>query len=416
VDTAIEGARRGTNLPRMGDFNQSVILDAVRRSPDGCSRVELVAATGLSAQTVSNISRRLLDTGLIVEAGKASVGPGKPRTLLRLNPTGMYAAGVHIDPAVLTCVLLDLTGRVVEHSVRPTPLTQDPEQVVATLQRELESVITRSAVPRAKIVGIGIAAPGPVDLDQGTVIDPPLMLGWHRVPLRDWLARVTGMPVLVDKDVTAAAVAEAWAGGETGAGSFVFYYLGTGIGAGLVLRDEVQRGSSGNAGEIGHIIVDPAGPACTCGARGCVAVTCTPQALVAEAERHGILPDTRLSSTASDVAAQFRRLCDLADDGSLVAREIIDRSAVRTARVLSTLTNMLDVDRVVIGGPYWRRLSPHYLARVPELLGELSVTRSIRTVAVSGTSVGDDVGAIGAACLVLERTLAPSPTRLLLEH
>ncbi len=412
---AIEGARRGTNLPRMGDFNQSVILDAVRRSPDGCSRVDLIDATGLSAQTVSNIARRLLDSGLIVEAGKSGTGPGKPRTILRLNPAGMYAAGVHIDPAVLTCVLLDLTGRVVEHSVRPTPVGQDPQQVVASIQTELEQIISRSAVPREKIVGVGVAAPGPVEIDEGMVIDPPLLLGWHRVPLRDWLARLTGLPVFVDKDVTAAAVAEAWAGGDTGAGSFVFYYVGTGIGAGVVLRDEVERGSSGNAGEIGHIIVDPSGPPCSCGARGCVAVTCTPQALVAEAERRGVLPDTRLSSAASDVAVQFSRLCDLADLGNMAALDIIEQSARRTARAISVMTNMLDVDRVVIGGPYWRRLSAYYLRRVPVLLDELSVTRSIRAVPLVGTGVGDDVGAIGAACLVLERTLSPSATRLLLE-
>ena len=90
--------RRGTNLPRMGDFNLTVILDAIRRAPGGLSRVELAQIVGLSPQTISNISRRLLDQHLIVEAGKEGTGPGKPRTMLRLNPAGMYAVGVHLDP------------------------------------------------------------------------------------------------------------------------------------------------------------------------------------------------------------------------------------------------------------------------------------------------------------------------------
>ena len=94
----------------MGDFNLTVILDAVRRAGGGLSRVELAQIVGLSPQTISNISRRLLDQNLIVEAGKEGSGPGKPRTILRLNPGGMYALGVHLDPAVTTLVVLDLVG------------------------------------------------------------------------------------------------------------------------------------------------------------------------------------------------------------------------------------------------------------------------------------------------------------------
>lgn len=113
--------RRGTNLPRMGDFNLTVILEAIRRSSGGLSRVELAQIVGLSPQTISNISRRLLDQQLIMEAGKEGSGPGKPRTILRLNPAGMYAVGVHLDPAVITFVVLDLLGDVVRHSRMATP-------------------------------------------------------------------------------------------------------------------------------------------------------------------------------------------------------------------------------------------------------------------------------------------------------
>jgi CRP-like cAMP-binding protein len=86
--------RRGTNLLAVGGFNQAVILDRIRRSPQGMSRVELAETTGLSAQTISNVSRRLLESGLIREGEKKNVGPGKPRTILHLDPTGMYAVGV----------------------------------------------------------------------------------------------------------------------------------------------------------------------------------------------------------------------------------------------------------------------------------------------------------------------------------
>ncbi len=407
-------ARRGTNLPAMGEFNQSVILDSIRRAPSGLSRVELSKATGLAPQTISNICRRLLDTELIVEAGRASSGPGKPRTLLRLNPGGRYAIGVHLDPTVMTFVMLDLTGAVVAHERRRTPTVTNPERIIGEISSSLAKLIQRSGVPREKIGGVGIAAPGPIDRDTGTVVDPPHLIGWHRVPLRDALAEATGLPAVLDKDVTAAAVAEMWAGGSNGVGSFIFFYLGTGIGAGLVVQDEVLRGSSDNAGEIGHIVTDPGGPPCFCGLRGCIAVSCMPQALVQEAELLGVLEATTMGSDTRTVDARFTELCDAAAEGNAVAREIIDRSAVRISKAVAVVANLLDVDRVVFGGPFWSRLSEHYLRRVPQLLEEARATRSIHRITVTGSELGEDVAAIGAACLILDRALTPHPKALLL--
>ncbi len=398
----------------MGDFNLTVILDAIRRSTGGLSRVELAQIVGLSPQTISNISRRLLDQNLIVEAGKEGSGPGKPRTILRLNPKGMYAVGVHLDPAVITFVVLDLVGDVVKHSRIATPAGAPPV-VIAAIADEIQSLIRESAVDPGKIAGLGVAAPGPIDLDEGAVVDPPLLNGWHRVHLRDALAEATGLETLVDKDVTSAAVAETWAGGASGTGSFVFMYMGTGIGCGIVMNDEVVRGTSGNAGEIGHIIVDPGGPACDCGLNGCVKSSAIPQVLVTAAEEQGVIDAGRQGSDGPEVQESFARLCDAADAGDERALAIIDRSAVLVSRAVAVVTNTLDVERVVFGGPFWGRLASRYLDLVPPLLAANSAANSIHGIEVVGTGVGEDVGAIGAACLVLEHTLAPRAQRLLLE-
>jgi predicted NBD/HSP70 family sugar kinase len=399
----------------MGDFNLTVILDAIRRAPAGLSRVELAQIVGLSPQTISNISRRLLDQNLIVEAGKEGSGPGKPRTMLRLNPGGMYAVGVHLDPAVLTFVVLDLVGAVVKHSRIKTPSRSEPAAIIDTIAAEIKQLIEDSGVDRSKVAGLGVASPGPIDLVQGAVVDPPLLPGWERVPLRDALAAATGLSTLLDKDVTAAAVAETWAGGPSGAGSFAFMYMGTGIGCGVVLNDEVVRGISGNAGEIGHIIVDPDGPLCDCGQRGCVKSSAIPQVLVAQAEAAGVLDGPRQDRSAPVVQERFAELCALAYGGNDVALDILRNSAVLVSRAVSAVTNALDVDRIVFGGPFWACLAPAYLELVPGLVAENSATRKIHGIEVVGTGVGDDVGAVGAACLVLEHTLAPRSQRLLLE-
>ena len=215
--------------------------------------------------------------------------------------------------------------------------------------------------------------------------------------------------------MTSAAVAETWAGGPSGAGSFVFMYMGTGIGCGIVLNDEVVRGTSGNAGEIGHIIVDPGGAPCDCGMGGCIKSSCIPQVLVAQAVEAGVLDGPVAAVTGPALQESFAALCAAAGAGDQRAQDIIDRSAVLVARAVSTVTNALDVDRVVFGGPFWTCLSQRYLERIPELVREGSATRKIHEIEVVGTGVGEDVGAIGAACLVLERTLAPRSQRLLLE-
>lgn len=402
--------RRGANQPRVGDFNRSVVVDAIRRTAGGLSRVELAAATGLAPQTVSTICRRLLDTGLVAETGKSGGARGKPRTILQLNPGGSYAVGVHLDPAVVTVVLLDLTGAVVADVRLPTPPASDPAAVVAGIAAAVERVV--DGIDRARILGAGIAAPGPVDLVGGTLVDPPNLAGWHRVPLRDAVAGAIGMPVLLDKDVTAAAVAEMWAGGPGGNGTFLVLYLGTGLGAGLVLNGEVVRGASGNAGELGHIVTDPAGAPCPCGLRGCVAVTVTPAAMVGEAVAAGLLYPVGTGLHAVDEA--FTLLCARAAAGPGPERILVQRSAGRVARAIAVMANLFDVERVVLGGPSWTRLAPIYARRIPALFEEAVTARAIHPVAVVGTAVGENLGAVGAASLVLDAEFSPHPTALVL--
>ncbi|WP_240629757.1 ROK family protein [Specibacter cremeus] len=403
--------RRGTNLPKMGDFNTSVVVDAIRRSAEGLSRVELAAATGLAAQTVSNICRRLLDQDLVVEAGKETNGPGKPRTMLRINPRGLYAVGLHIDPAVTSYAVVDAVGTVLAARKHASEFDDGPEAAVARMGRRILDLVKDSGVDATRVIGVGAATPGPVDVSSGTVVAPPHMPGWWSVPLRDILARETGLPVVMDKDVTAAAVAELWTSGAGRAGSFVYLYIGTGIGAGLVLNNEVARGSSGNAGEIGHIITDPDGPECDCGRRGCVKVTCMPETIVSEALDAGVEVVWPGATLQQGLAA----LVAAADDGDSRAVAVLERSAWRMAGAASVLTNLLDVDRVVFGGPFWKVLSVPYLRVIPGLLERLSVTASVRSLTVSGAVVGPGREAFGAACLIMEHTLSPNADHLLLE-
>lgn len=408
------GTRRGTNLPRMGDFNQSVVLEAIRQSGEGLSRIELASATGLSAQTVTNITRRLLDDGFIREAGRTINGPGKPRVTLRLVPDSRFAVGVHLDPAIMTFVLLDLSGAVVRRKSIRTP-AKEPRWIISAMAATIDALIAEADVDRDRIAGVGVAAPGPLDAEKGTVIDPPKLRGWHRVRLRAVLAEATGLPVLLEKDTTAAASGELWTRRASADDSFVFIYLGTGIGAALAREGEVVPGSTRNIGEVGHVIVDPDGPRCTCGSRGCVEVVCTPQAIVEQAERAGVFQDDREASDVESVDERFGELCERAGRGDVAALAVLRQAAVHMSVLTAALANMLDVDRVVFGGPFWSRLAEVYLSEIPGRLDRASATRAVRKLPVDGTVVGDDVGAVGAGCVVLDSVLSPRASGLLLD-
>lgn len=405
----------GANLPAVGGYNQTVILDAVRRSTEGVSRVELAERTGLSAQTVSNVTRRLIDDALIVDAGTVVAGVGKPRTILKLQPSGRFAVGVHLDPTVITVVLLDLASHVVAHRTIPTPESGRAAQTIERILAGVDEVVRTAGIDATRVMGVGIAAPGPVDVASGSVLSPPLLNGWDHVAVRHELAAGLGMPVLLEKDVTAAAVAEVWAGHATSRANLAFFYYGTGVGTGLVLQNEVIRGVSGNAGDIGYLIVrdqPDAGDAPSAGRRLGNAVL--PRRLVQQAIEQGILPDAGHPLGTEAVREQFGALAAAAGRGQERATALLDAVARDVATGLVQLVNLLDLDQVVFGGPFFGPVAGFMLARIPQRVLESPEFVVPHSVTFTESAFGEDVAAVGAACLVLDHAFSPRPAALLI--
>ncbi|PZE35131.1 ROK family transcriptional regulator [Curtobacterium sp. MCSS17_006] len=430
--------RRGANLPSIGGFNRTVVLDAVRRSPDGLSRVELAARTGLSAQTVSNVTRFLIEAGMIAESGTIVSGRGKPRTILRLEPGSRYAVGVHVDPAVVTYVLLDLAGTVVAASTTSTPTADDPSQVVRTIASAVDGLVADAGVAVESVLGVGIASPGPIDVEAGIVVDPPFLPRWRDVPLRDAVAEATGYPVLLEKDVTAAAVGEMFLAGESSARNFAFVYFGTGFGVGLVVDHEPVRGVGSNAGDAGHIMVDQGSLAGTpdgSGTRGEVGAAVAPDRLVRVARSRGLAlsgggavkeagagADATDATDATDAAdvdavnAAWDELAAAIADGDDTAVTLAADAGTVMGNAVVLIVNLLDIDRVVFGGPFWSRIASAALpaARTAIVGSPLLVPK--HAVQVVESDRGADVAAVGAACLVLDAALSPRASTLLIRR
>ncbi|MFF8555705.1 ROK family protein [Streptomyces sp. NPDC015501] len=356
-----EGPRAGVNLPALRHHNATLVLDLLRAAgAEGISRLELAEGTGLTPQAVSKITARLREGGLAVGAGRRPSTGGKPRTVLRLVPDARFAVGLHLDRDGLTAVLADLAGRPVAVTRAPLDLGAPADRVLADAAEAVRDLC--AAEPHRPVLGLGVAAPGPLDHRGGVLRRVTGFPQWDGYPLRAALAERTGLPVALDKDTNAAALALALAPESAGGGDFAYLHLGTGLGAGLVLGGRVHRGARTGAGEFGHQTLQLDGPLCGCGGRGCVEALC--------------------------LAAEAR------GDRAEAAR-ILGAGA-------ANLVGLLDIDRVVLGGRTVAADEDAYVRGVRAVIEE----RAARGGAGAGVTVtvargGDRPVAEGAAQLVL---------------
>ncbi len=369
--------------------------------------------TGLTMQTMSNICHRLLDAELIREAGRRQSGRGAPRIVYEVEPAGRYAVGVHIDPARLTLAVLDLAGVLRAECTMEIPNPPEPETILAAIDDGVSMLLSEHGLSIDRVVGIGVASPGPIDGAHGSVVGPPLLPGWDLVPLREALESRWGTPILVDKDNTAAAVGETWSAPRCEE-NFAFLYLGSGVAAGIVRNGEVIRGGGANIGNIAHLSADPDGPRCSCGGRGCVDVSAAPAVIVSSGIAAGALDPVDVTD-AHRVEAALRDLARMADsDPQSSAAQVLDHAAAGYARVAVQLANLLDLEAIVLGGPQWPALEPTMLRVLPALLNEAYIGRAIHGIEVRGTAVGGPVAAIGAAALVMGETVFDAQSQLYL--
>ena len=408
----MSGPVRGT--PHVS--SKAAVLDVIRAAGT-ISRVGLINATGLTGATISTAVRKLLDEGLVAETGHAESTGGKRRVLLQLNPTSRFALGIHLDHSGITYVLTDLAGGVVARTTKPGAGTREPAEVVARMAADTATLIASVGVDHDRVLGIGLVSPGPLGARTTTAVTPPAMRRWAGYPVDRELAAAAGLPVVVDNDATAAALGEHWSRGMGSASTSAALYMGTGIGAGLVIGGITYRGTSGNAGEVGHVCLDVDGPGCWCGARGCVEVLAGPEAVVAAAradrelaERIGLSGDRSQASPASDFAAVSRA----ARRGDPRALALLERSARYIAVAARSLANLMDVEFIVLTGPSFAIAGSVYLPVVREELARSFFARGVHPVDVRLSHAAATAPAIGAAAMVLQSELVPlhAPQRL----
>ncbi|MBO0608556.1 ROK family transcriptional regulator [Myceligenerans salitolerans] len=318
----------------MREANRARIVDAVKRY-GGLTQVELAAATGVSTATVSTIVRELLAAG-VVETHSTSRSGRRATRVTMARQLGLVA-GVQVGPRALRVALSDLALDVVADQFLPLP---PDHRVDTTLDRAallVMDLLDQVGADVEELLALGLALPAPVEAATAELTVRGAMRGWEDAELAPVLSRRISRPVHGDKDANLGAIAEHDLGAARGLRDVVYVRIGHTTSAGLLIGGHVHRGRAGTAGEIGHVQVDPAGPVCRCGNRGCLdTVVSAPALLGMLRASHGDLTVHDLLSHAADGDPGCRRI--LADAGRAVGQAVGD------------LVTALGPESVVVGG------------------------------------------------------------------
>jgi predicted NBD/HSP70 family sugar kinase len=246
--------------------NLSLVLGEVAREPR--SRATLAVETGLNKSTVSSLVAELCQRGLLRESGQERSGAvGRPPQNVELHPQGPFVLGLEINVDYLAVWATDLGGAVLHRSFTASDNRGEPESVVSRLESLAREALAEPFAQGRLRVASAVAVPGIVGHDGEVVVAPNLR--WEAVPLPGMLTGELG-PLTVENEANLGALAELTEGAGRGLANFVYLSAEVGIGAGIVVGGELFRGAHGFGGEIGHLTIDPYGPPCPCGSRGCL--------------------------------------------------------------------------------------------------------------------------------------------------
>lgn len=384
---------RGSNQIGMSQFNERVVLQAIRLHGD-MPKADLARLTNLSTQTVSLIINRLLEEELVVKRDAVRGKVGQPSVPIALNPDGAFSIGIKIGRRSMDVLLVDFLGKARERSSLSYAFP-DPDRVFEEIARKLESMRVLLGPKRAaRLSGIGIAAPLALGGWQKLLgIAPEQADKWNHINIRERVQSLTDLPVTFAKDTAAACVAELVAGRGRSIKSFLYLFVDTFIGGGLVLDSHLRGGLHGNAGAVGSLPLDMAR------SEG----RDTPEQLLGAASLFNL--EQLFVAAGIDPAASF-------DARALKAPWVthtnawLDDAARAIAFSISSAACLLDLDSVIIDGSCDRSLLDKLLAEVETSLDYYSWEGVSRPSVLEGT-IGSDARAIGGAMLPLYANFSP---------
>jgi glucokinase-like ROK family protein len=382
--------------------NTALVLDYLRRNAS-ISRAEVAGGTGLNRSTVSSIVNELIDENYVIETTYQSDRIGRPGLQLELNPDGGFAVGLEIGVDFLSLIISDFAGNVRWRYAEKSQPGKPREEILENAFNLVDKALEEGKVQGMRPLGIGIGVPGLIDVTHGIVKLAP-NLGWRDVPLYKLWAERYNLPVYVENEANAAAMAEYYFGVARGIETFVYINAGVGLGSGIVVDGKLFRGSFGYAAEIGHMTYDPEGEICNCGRRGCYETVIGPRAVVKKVREkisqksHSIL----LQSVGNDLdKITFEAVADSAMEGDEVCIAALKDVGFNLGILISSVVNVINPNMVILGGVL-NYASKILVPIVKEVVQSYTLELSLQGLIFVESEFGTESCVIGATALVLD--------------
>jgi glucokinase-like ROK family protein len=383
---------------------EAQVVDELRRQAT-ISRTDISRITNWSRPKVTAIINRMINRGFVVEVGEGDSGGGRRPRLLRLNSRLGYIAGVDIGATSIDLALADLNTQVLARDSTPAEVRGEPAALLGEVERRLLELVRRQGLRPDQVLGVGVGVPGPVDFAKGVLVAPPLMPAWENFPIRSFFHRTFPNAVIsIDNDVNIMALGELRAGAGRGIDNFLFIKIGTGIGAGIISHGLVHRGSTGSAGDIGHICADRSGPICRCGNIGCLEIMAAGPAIAAramEAAQSGASPALARKLAANGGKLRAEDVGAAAREGDRAAIELIQSSGQMIGDVLAGLVNFFNPSLILIGGGV-SKIGNQLLASIRQAVLRRSTALATHDLGISYSPMGAEAGVTGAIHLALD--------------
>ena len=297
-----------------------------------------------------------------------------------------YSIGVDIGGTKVAIAVVDDNGKIKEQSVILTDLGIAPEAMILKINGEISKVLKGSGVPMKNVAGIGIGAPGPLDSRQGVITCPPNLKTWIDIPIRKLVEQCFPVPVILENDANAAALAEKWIGAAKGNENFIYLTVSTGIGAGIIMDGKLLKGLKGNAGDIGHAVIDPSFGPCSCGQYGCL---------------ESIASGTAIAKRGSEIIGKelsTKEVFGLYKEGHPEIVHYIEEVFRVLGMASVNMINIFDPEKIVIGGGVSKVGNPLFDS-IRTYAGQYALNPLGRKTEIVAAKFDQSSGVIGAAAL-----------------
>ena len=323
---------------------------------------------------------------------------------------GTHIVGIDIGGTKLATVVANSTGHILSKIRKPTLAERGPEYALQLLFDMVRETVEQANLEQQSISAIGVSCGGPLDTKTGIVYSPSNLPGWDALPLKAQLESEFQIPVTIENDANASALAEFRFGGGRGYDAVLYMTMSTGIGGGIVINGEIYHGANDSAGEVGHQILLPDGPLCGCGKRGCLEALCSGPAIALRAQKairkqlaNGEASATRLLNLANNSIENVKseHVLQAARAGDVLALQLVDETAYYMGWGIANLVNILNPD-IVLLGTIAIAAGDLLLNPIRKTVSELAMTRPAEVVKIAPAQLGDALGDLAAIALVAE--------------